>query len=189
MRRHPGGGAVDDAFGPGHRGRQVRPDLDPVGAEDGSHPVSQLLGPLGEEVVQDERVGSVVQQGVGDCGSRSPGPDLHDGAVADVGQLGLERSLETAPVGVVTDGPPVPDRDGVDGAEGRGPVGELIQVGDDRLLERVGDVEPTTAQTLGPGEHVGQVSGGEPQFESVDDPVADRHTERSPLALVQRGGP
>ena len=65
-------------------------------------------------------------------------------------------------VGVVAAGRAVLEDHGVDGAEdARASSRELVEVLDDLLLERVGDVEPAVAERPGPAEQGGQVVGGQ----------------------------
>lgn len=58
-----------------------------------------------------------------------------------------ERLGEAAPVRVVAPGPAVcVEHHGVDRAERLGVLGESVEVGDDRLLARIRDVEPVVTE-------------------------------------------
>ena len=131
---------------------------DPVGAELRREGVGQLAG-----LVASSRSTTVswpapmVEHGVGDRRPGAAGAELHDPIAGDVGEGALEAAPEAEPVGVVAAGRPPSKTTVLTAPRTRGLAGELVEVLDDRLLERVGDVEPAVSERPGPAQQAGQV--------------------------------
>ena len=80
-------------------------------------------------------------QPVGHCRTGAAGSELQNVREVDVPEGRLESEGETAGVGVVADESAVADEHRVDGADALGLRAQLVEMGDDQLLARVGDVE------------------------------------------------
>ena len=78
--------------------------------------------------------------------------------------------------------------DGVDCAEGGGDGVDIVEVGDDELLARVGDVECVVSERAGPGEHLADAGGGDAQGVEVQRAVDVVEALGAALSHMQRGG-
>ena len=65
----------------------------------------------------------------------------------------------------------IPDGNRVDRAEAPGVGGDLVQVLQDQLLARMGDVQPVEAQSVGAGQEFAATLAGKSQFGEVDGAV------------------
>ena len=123
------------------------------------------------EVDHHEVVGAEGQQRIGDGHPRSPGTELDDLADRLARQPGADRGGEAGGVGVVADRAVVGEDDRVDGAEALGRRVEAVEVLDDELLARVGDVEGVEAEQPGVGEDPADVGRLEAERGDVDGAV------------------
>ncbi len=185
---HAGGGGVDDAVGLGqHRGQPVGGG---TGGASGPEVPVQLGGegggPLGQRVDDGDLPGAQGERGVGDGRARAAGAELHDPLQRRVGQAPGEGRGEAGDVRVVTGGPAgVVEDDRVDRAERLGLRGERVQVLDDELLARVGDVQPVEAEVPGGAQQVAHGLGRHPEGVDVDQPVQVAQALPVGLPLVQ----
>ena len=113
---------------------------------------------------------------------------LHDAADRGPGQVVAYGGGEAGGVGVVADRRAVLEHHRVDGAQPGGGLVQTVQVLDDQLLARVGDVEHVVPQDPGGAHEVADLGGGDPQGAEVDRAVQVAQPVRVRLPHVHRGG-
>lgn len=118
--------------------------------------------------------------------ARAARAQLHDPLQGHVGQPAREGRGEAGDVGVVAGRSAVLEDDGVDRAERLGLRGERVQVPDDQLLARVGDVQPVEAQVPGGPHQLSDRLGADTERVDVDEPVHIAQALPVGLPLVQR---
>lgn len=189
MGGHAGGCGVDEAVGAGEvlldavrglGGRAARAEV-PVQRR------GQARGAFGHRVHDGEVAAAQGEHGVRDGRARAARAELHDAVERGVGQATGEGCRESGDVGVVADGAPALEDDGVDGAERLGLRGELVEVLDDELLAGVRDVQAVVAHGPGRPHQVADLVGGGPQGVDVDQPVEIAKALAVGLPLMERG--
>ena len=188
MAEHADRGRVDDALRAGERGLEVARDADPSRTEAGREPVHAGGGRVLVRVEHVDPRGSLAQQAVADGDTGATGADQQHPVVHRVGKHLAERASVARPVGVAAEHPAVAEQDRVDRAEVAGVVGELVEQGHHRLLERVRDVDPVEAEPAYPAEQLGQVGLRQAVHVGVDQPVGQRQPGLATLALLHRRG-
>ena len=88
----------------------------------------------------------------------------------------------------MADGLAVVEHHRVDRADRRGIRGQCVEVGQDALLDWMGDVDAPKTGAAGFGEEVTDVGGIDAPDVEVDQRVPVGQAQRARLALVQRGG-
>ena len=116
------------------------------------------------------------------------GADLHHPVELHVGQAAAEALGEARGVGVVADAAAVAQHHGVDRAECRRVLGQLMQQRHHRLLAGEGDVQAVEAHALGGGQQLRQRLGAQPQRLQVDAPVDVAQALRRTFLLVHGRG-
>lgn len=110
-------------------------------SERGEHP-GERLRPAGLAVEHDEPLQAKRERGIGRGDPGSAGAELHGGEEIGIRQAAPEAFGKAPPVRIVAVAPSASEDDRVDGAELPRLGGELVEIGNDRLLAGMGDIEP-----------------------------------------------
>ncbi len=113
--------------------------------------------------------------------------ELHDAVELRIGQAAAEPLGEARPVGVVADEPAALDHDRVHRVEGARILRQLVEERNDRLLARIGDVQPGEAHPLRSGKQLGQRLDTQAELVEIDELVHVTKALLVALALVHRG--
>jgi hypothetical protein len=163
--------------------------LDPRRGEPVGEVVGQRLAAVGVDVDEDEPVGGAREQRVRDRRARATCAELHHLGRGHAGQAGGERRGEARGVGVVAGGAAVGVEDhGVDRPEPGRPVLEVVEVGEDQPLARVGHVEGVVAEPPRPVQQLAHLFRRETEVVEVEGPVDVVEAVVVGLAHVHRGG-
>lgn len=189
MGGHADGGGVHQSVGR----REVRAEVlrgggfGALAAEASAQRVREGPSAPGLLVDDDEplHADQLAEQGVGDGGSGAARAELYHGAGRHVGQAADEGAGEPDGVGVVADGAPVAEHDGVDRAERRGLGVQLVEVLDDDLLARMGDVESVETHGARRAEQPAGSLGRDAEPVDVEDAVDHAQPVARGLAVVQ----
>ena len=189
--RHAEGGRVHDEVGLRRAAANgVRPEIDPPGVLGIAR--GKGLRAVDAAVADIDKARARLHERVGDGFARAARADDEGGLIRRIKAVGVQALDKAEPVGVVADGAAVLHADGVHRAAARRRAGEPVEIGDDGLFMRHGDVEavPRAAARLlnkalqllrtDGAEIIGRVEPGQldhaavqPRGETVFDGVAD----------------
>ena len=120
---------------------------------------------------QHQPLDPFTQQGMGHRRTGAAGTHLHHLAACHVGQATAQAFGKAQAVGVMADPFAVLEHHGIHRADATGFVRQLVEQRQNRLFERVGDVEPGEAGVLRGVEQAGQGAVVQLQLVGVDQPV------------------
>ncbi|MNM98771.1 hypothetical protein D3C81_1113100 [compost metagenome] len=162
---------VDQPVRLGQGRGQVGADHGAPGTEVGIQVVHQGLCTGRVHFEQYQPLDPFTQQGMGHGRTGTTGTHLHHLAPCHIRQATAQAFGKTQAVGVVADPLAVLEHHGVHRADAAGFVRQFVEQRQDRLLERVGDVEPGETGVLGGVEQAGQGAVVQLQLVGIDQPV------------------
>ena len=160
----------------------------PVSAKPALQGRSQLVRPLRRRIDHDDASGAEAEQRVRDRRAGAARAEENDPVGRRSEQSSDEVLLEAEGVGIVTGGLPALEHNGVHGPNGRRLGRELVNVVEDELLVRMGDVQPSVSEQRCVDKEVPDRFAAELQLRQVDRLVEIPKAQPVRLFLVQGRG-
>lgn len=125
--------------------------------------------------------------GIAHCRRCAARTDHRHLAARQYAEPGKEVRAVAGPVGIVAITTAVPEQHGIDRAEPRGDVGQLIEQGHHRLLEGMGDVDPVEPERGQHGEELAEIPGSETHGLAIENAIDHRQAQCAGFALMHLG--
>ena len=187
IARHAERGGIDDAVGLIHGRCQIGADDGAVCAVNGVERGAQRLRAACVRIEQYELSGAKAHQRMGGGGPCPAGPHLHHMIERSAGQAGAHIFCKAENIAIMADKATIAKDDGVDCADLRRLFGQVVKMGDNRLLIGVRHIDARKSAKLHSVQHPAQIVRVQSFCGEIEQAIDQRLALRGRFLFMQPG--